>query len=622
MIKKLLLIIIMSIFTLVLFNQSVYASAIFIDEPAANTGGLWHVEDGNRVYVNMRYTYGETVIETGTSSNETHPEYDLSLYTKWWGASGDLSFPSTSLYDDYVSISNPDETIYDRFVVKLIPHIEAPASDGIPITIYDNAADQIAVQLYNHEDRPVSSFYDDWSYFTLSVDGDEVLSSRNYDESDAAEYGGTANPNGDDLYFGVNMYWEKSELAGEIDPGDSNIVNPWSALPGTTGSPENPTGDWGTVSDMSVSNNNISFNINYLGTIYPVSSFSVSGDLDFISKSNDVLYYSDPNSGDRILYFNFGETLDSAILAARTFSDVSVWKGEALWNLTENEIKVTDVLTVYNYIPEVDEDGNVYSYFYMPDVPFDSLISVSAVLGYRYWSDGLFGIGPLEPGEIQYKNVAAVRGETSSVNPTWVESAYTTSYIVGGLAVVGTLSGVAAPIYGWPISAACFITAGVLTAADINEWFAYDVNQIEHVIPSISLTSEINTYISESSGDDQFTADTDKLYKLHLATLQDYDDVQIMGDLSNITQVVWETDGEIYVLEEETILDADWSGPGTLIPQDDIGNDDLQMIMYIGIGVVGVVLFIKLKLDKKPGLLVLIVGATVYILYTMGIIEW
>ena len=620
MIKKLLLIIIMSIFTLVLFNQSVYASAIFIDEPAANTGGLWHVEDGNRVYVNMRYTYGETVIETGTSSNETHPEYDLSLYTKWWGASGDLSFPSTSLYDDYVSISNPDETIYDRFVVKLIPHIEAPASDGIPITIYDNAADQIAVQLYNHEDRPVSSFYDDWSYFTLSVDGDEVLSSRNYDESDAAEYGGTANPNGDDLYFGVNMYWEKSELAGEIDPGDSNIVNPWSALPGTTGSPENPTGDWGTVSDMSVSNNNISFNINYLGTIYPVSSFSVSGDLDFISKSNDVLYYTEPNTGDRILYFNFGDTLDSAILAARTFATVEEWKGEALWNLTQNEIKVTGVLRVYNYIPEIDEDGNVYSYFYMPDVEMDSLISVSSVLAYRYWDDGFLGFGDLEPGDIQYRNVGAVRGEVTSVNPTWIENQYNNAYLFSAAASVVTLAGSVVPIYGWGVSGAFFLIGGALQLSEINEWFAYDVEQIQRVIPSIALTNEINTYISETSEDDQFTANTDQLYKLHLATLQDYDDLEIDKELSHVTQVVWETDGEIYVVNEEYIDSIDYGGPGTLPPPNPPGNDDLEMVVYIALGAVGLYFISSLKLHKKPGLMFLIIAAAAYILYEMGLL--
>ncbi len=256
----------------------------------------------------------------------------------------------------------------------------------------------------------------------------------------------------------------------------------------------------------------------------------------------------------------------------------------------------------------------------MPDVPIDNLISVSAVLAYRYWDDGLFGYGELEPGETQYKAVAAVSGESTSVNPTWVENTYKTSYLIGGVSAVATATVGWIPVYGWGVAGAAFLVGGALQVSDVNEWFAYDVNQIEHVIPGVALTNQINTYIAETSGEDTFTADTDRLYKLHLATLQDEDDVQIMGDLSNVTQVVWETNGEIYVLNEDYIINPAWGGAGTLTPQDDIGNEDLEILIWVGVGVAGLYVFSKLKLDKKPGLMVLIIAVAIYYLYKIGLI--
>ena len=612
MMKKVLITLMILVSSIFMISQNINAFSSFIDEPSSNTGGLWHVEDGNRAYIFMRYTHGEEVFETGSSSNETHPEYDLSLYTIWWGLSDELAFPNTTT-PNTASISNPNPDIYDKFVIEIIAHMEAPAAEHKIIETYDGIVDTVEIDLHQYRE---TGLIGDFSYITMFVDGEQILSSRAL-SGDYAVENDAVNPNRDDLYFGVKMYWEQSEVATTIDPTTSE--DPWSALPETEGSPANPIGDWGSLSDISVVNQKISFTIDYLGTSYPVAPFIVEGDLDFINKANDVLYYTEPSSGDKILYFNFGDTLDSAILTARSFSEVNEWKGEALWNLTKNEIKVTDVLTVYNYIPEVDEDGNVYSYFYMPDVPMDNLISVSAVLAYRYWDDGFLNLGDLEPGEVQYKTVAAVRGETTSVNPTWVETAYTTAYIAGALVVAGTVSGLV-PVYGWPIAIGCFVTAGVLTAADINEWFAYDIDQIERVIPSVALVSEINSYISEQSGSDQFTVDTDKLYKLHLATLQEGDEVQIMDELSNVTQVVWESDGEIYVVNQDSIDNITWGGPGTLEPQDTIGNSDLELVLYVGGGILALIFISKMKLDKKPGLLVLIVGAAVYLLYSLGMI--
>jgi hypothetical protein len=599
----------------------VKAESVLVAEPAANAGGLWHVEKDNNVFVHMKYTNGSNVIESGDVSNPTFPAYDYSMYTYLEiGSEDDFSFPNTS-NPKSATISNPNPAIYDAFVVQIMSNmtvINGPAPNPIDIVTYTDVVNEIRIDLHDWADRPNTNYLYDYSYIDLFVDGSKVLTTRNVNETVANDLGYQENPNFNDMPFGVRMYWSDTSTAETIDPGTlDDPVETWNQLPETTGSPVSPVNDWGTVSNMTVSNQTVSFNVEYLGTTYPVSSFTVDGDLDFINKANNIKYYSDPNSGDRILYFNFGDREDDAILAARSFSTVNVWNGEALWNLTQNEIKVTDVLRVYNYIPDVDSDGNVYSYFYMPDVPIDNLISVSAVLAYRYWDDGILGIGDPSPGETQYKAVAAVRGESSSVNPSWVESTYQKAYITAAVTGVIAATGII-PGFGWAIPIAAFALGATLNVADVNEWFAYDINQIDHVIPSVALTNEINNFILESSGADSFTADNDKLYKLHLATLSEGDEVEIMNDLSNVTQVVWETDGEIFVVNEENIEDV-WGGPGTLEP-DDAADNDMSVLIYIGIGMAAVFMFSKLKLDKKPGLVMIIIAGVIYFLYTNGMI--
>jgi hypothetical protein len=94
-----------------------------------------------------------------------------------------------------------------------------------------------------------------------------------------------------------------------------------------------------------------------------------------------------------------------------------------------------------------------------------------------------------------------------------------------------------------------------------------------------------------------------------------------MSELSNVTQVVWETDGEIFVVNEEYIANIDWGGPGTLVPVNPPGDDDLEMTLIIaGIGLVGLYIISSLKLHKKPILMFLIVGTAIYILYEMGLL--
>ena len=330
--------------------------------------------------------------------------------------------------------------------------------------------------------------------------------------------------------------------------------------------------------------------------MYP---FTVSADTDFLRDAKKIFYYSDPETNDRILYVNFSDDQSTFLLKNASLEDVTIWKGEALWNLSKNEVHVTQAKTVYNYIPEVGDDGAVYSYFYMPDVPIDNLISVTANLVYQYYDDGFLGIGDPKPREVESIIVTATKGETSSVNPTWVETTYRGMYI-GAAITAGVMATGWVPVYGWAVAGAFLLAGAFFETADTYEWFAQDVNQIERVIPGITLTNEINTYIREKSENDSFNPSTDMLYKLHLATLNDGDSVQVLGDLSNVTQVVWETDGEVFVLSEDFIDDPGWGGSGTEPPVTDDGFDfgawlseQLQKLVneqpYVALGVLAVI---------------------------------
>jgi hypothetical protein len=629
MIKKIFIFMILIGLSALFYIPNARAETILIVEPPVNEGGLWHELDGNRVYIQGRYTEGETVYESGSVVNPSFTGYDYSNYLFFdVGVEDDLDFTNTTTLKT-ATISNPDPSIYTSFKVEIITGLNilnGPPPTVVEIADYNTAVNEITIDLNDWADRPLQGpevyYLYDYSWIDLFADDIKIFTSRNSSTITENDIGIPANPNYMDLLYGwgIRMYWEKETTTDPITPDNPPTdpeISVWDSLPITDGNPSNPIGDWGTVSYINIDNTNeVSFSIEYKGITYPVSSFVVDGDLDFLSKQKDILYYTDSITNDRMLYINFGDDLDSALLNKVSFDNINVWSGEALWNLSQEQIKVTDVLRVYNYIPEVGADGNVYSYFYMPDVPIDNLISVSSMLAYRYWDDGPLGVGDPTPGEIQYKNVTATRGETSTINPTWVESTYKTAYITSVITGIATLTGII-PGYGWAISGVAFLVGGALNIADVGEFFAYDIQQIDHVIPDTSLTNNINSYISETSFNDTFNPDTDKLYKLHLATLQDGDEVQIINDLSNITQVVWETNGEIYVVEQTNIDNIDWGGVGTLEPDDGV---DTNLILYIGIGIVALVLFKEFKLDKKPGLIIILLGIVAYILYTQGII--
>ena len=623
--KKLALSILILLLAFFAFSMGTTYAATFTPEPGASEGGLWHVEDGNQAYAYMRYTIGAQVQETGV---------DQEHYSTWWGGKeDDFSFNSTTPKASI--LTNPDPLVYTKFRVQIIANINVIVGpDPVVIDILNTEdVDAIEVRITDWADRPNTNYLYDYSFFDLYVDGIKSLTSRNISEDVTAALGYPTNPNYTDITFGVKMYWSKTDEV-ILDPDDPlDPLDPWGELPVTTGNPASPLGVWGEVDtwNYDASTHKFSFTINYLETLYQISNVTVSGDTDFLAKTKKIAYYTDPQSGDRILYMNFSDEVDSMILKTGSISSVNIWEGEALWNLSENEVSVTNVLRVFNYIPEIESTGQVYSYFYMPDVPVDDLLSVTVNLGYRYhtkdwpWSS-------YEPGVLQSKTITLTKGATSLVNPTWVEDVYRTSFWVGGITtammVLATPIGIV-PVYGWGIAAASFIVGGLFLAADHYEFFAYDVAQIQHVIPDADLRNNIDLFIqSKDPTADPIDTINNKLYKLNLGVLDDGEYPQVMEEYSSVTQIVWQTDGKIYTATGDYIYD-EWGGPGTENP-DATFLDQYGIILIILGGIIsaGVILPILDKglgsissISKNPRKLI-ILGVIIFVLlYLLGYIK-
>lgn len=578
----------LSLFTFGFFNLR---AATFTPEPSASVGGLWHVEDGNQAYVYMRYNrVSSTVVETGSSQEH---------YTNWWtGSETDYSFETAT--PKQATLSNPDPLIYTKFRVELIGNIEVDLGPNPTVTTVLNTedVDQIEIRITDWDQRPNTNYLYDYTYFDLYVDGVKVLTSRNIDASVSQALGFPENPYFAVMTYGVKMYWSKTEET-TVDPEDPAG---WDQLPVTTGNPTNPLGTWGEVDiwNFDELTGEFSFTVNYLETLYHVDSLYLETSTDFIQKTKRIAYFTDPISGDRILYMNFSDRADSMILKNNSVESVKIWEGEALWNLSKSEVKVINVLRVFNYIPEIESNGQVYSYFYMPDVPIDDLLSVTVNMGYRYHTKE-FPWSSLEPGPVQTKTITLTKGVTSEVNPTWVETVYKASFWTSGittaLMVLNTPLG-KVPKLGWGIAVASFVIGGLFLAADEYEFFAYDVEQIQHVIPDSILRQQIDEFIqSKDSAAEPIDTLNNKLYKLNLGTLDASSNPQVLEEYSAVTQIVWETNGSVYVAEGDYIND-EWGGEGTETPSD-WWTDNKGWVIIAGIGFA--VIFILPNLEKALG---------------------
>lgn len=398
-------------------------------------------------------------------------------------------------------------------------------------------------------------------------------------------------------------------------------------LPETTANQVDPDGEWGEVSkyDFNSETKKFYFELNYDDKKYKVYDLSLEGDIEFLNKANKILYFTEKTSKNRILYFSFGTKSNSVLLMAGEAKEAENWQGEALWNLNTGEVNVIDVATIYNYIPEIDKDGNVFSYFYMPNILMEKLISVSLNLSYQYQKTGIFGWGGVGP--LQTRSVMAINGETNSVNPTLIGKIYKGAFVTTAATALGVFTygmlTATVPVYGWAVAGILGLVTLALDYADKHEFFAYDVEQIEDVTNTVDLATQlkINNYITQKSqGKQAIDLSRNKLHKLHLATLDPSKKPYIHTDGSNVTQVIYETNGQINIITEDKIIDVGWDGPGTI--PDDISSKSVWEQFKVIIIVVGLALMaFKFKIFEDKKSFIFFALFTVLILFLTGILR-
>ena len=160
-----------------------------------------------------------------------------------------------------------------------------------------------------------------------------------------------------------------------------------------------------------------------------------------------------------------------------------------------------------------------------------------------------------------------------------------------------------------------------------------DVSQIELANVDSDLKNEINQKYTEIDSD--FTTidtNTFPLWKLDFGAYEKVGNTaEVDPESINVISLSYQTDGEIYTLESDTIRTNanvdDYLDPNNnstpLNPYPTEPSDGFNInILYYVIGAIGAyyILFKEIKLHKKPGLFILLILAVYYLLSTFGVI--
>lgn len=177
------------------------------------------------------------------------------------------------------------------------------------------------------------------------------------------------------------------------------------------------------------------------------------------------------------------------------------------------------------------------------------------------------------------------------------------------------------------------VISGAAVAEDI--WGTkYDIEDVVIPINERSVPEEVRyKYVNDLEGSLDDLEDL-SLYKVSLGQFDDANlfapaDDENAYDIQEfvILEILYSFDGIVYeatddVIESE-VISPDLSGglfDGGIFENDSTGT--MAIVFWVVVGILAVVLFNKLHLDKKPGLLVLIIAGMIYILYTLGYISW
>lgn len=316
---------------------------------------LYHEVIGNqRAYIHMSLPRYST---TGTyvTSHVTNSAHEIKFYG------------SANIYYDHI-IWNPNSADFNVFV------IESLDQQGNYVTQY-NSLDSShnvlrfmgtsdGIQIRTVVDQPIGPDLEETIYYLF----------------DNTTY---------------RMYWAKSSIHTEATIDD---------LPFTSGSPYK-SGAYGTV--------DLSINGSYLDiTVFYDDTFKLKSKLiDDISIFHNVamaIYWTDNNQ--KFITMTYEE--EPPIYLSTLPVQARPWVDTVTWNLTTNQIRSTSKIDVFAY-HDKDSNRNVFTYMYIPNLVYESLISVTASFSYQY----TYYVGG--KGDIIQNSISLKSGDKNTFSPTW-----------------------------------------------------------------------------------------------------------------------------------------------------------------------------------------------------------
>lgn len=264
-------------------------------------------------------------------------------------------------------------------------------------------------------------------------------------------------------------------------------------------------------------------------------------------------------------------------------------------NLSTMEYKIINKLELYGV---VNQEDNRYASLYCFFPTFiEDLLSIS--LTYEYRINTIFAKGDWQTALNTY-----VRGDSyNGQSPSWLW------WI---------------PAVGWGWIAGSAITGNAI----------YDVDDVIIPINESDIPDDVINKYETKLGGDSTNLDNLQLYKISLGQYQDgiftafsdenaYDIEEIV-----ILEILYEFEGEVY------IATADQINTNVYTPELSTGSAEFfdNIAEWLGISVNllitvvsiigGVIIISKFNLTKKPGLMLIVAGTVIYILYKTGIISW
>lgn len=450
-----------------------WGTGVIISEPEEENHGadIYHSIVGDqRAYIHMslpRYTTDDVYV-TSYNTNTAHE-------IKFYG--------SSNIYFDRI-IWNPNSANYNLFVIETLD------GQGNYVTQYNS---------YEASHNILR--------FTASDDGIQVVTLIDQ-------------PIGPDLEETVfylfdnttyRMYWAKSNIYTNSKVED---------LPFTTGSPYK-NGAYGTV-EFEVDGSYLDMTVFYDNT-YKMETKLID-DISMFMDVSFAYYWTDNNQ--KFISITYEEEepvyLSSLPIQARP------WANTVTWNLTTNEVRSTNKIEVFAY-HDKDKDRNIFTYMYIPNLVFDSLISVTASFDYQY----TYYVGG--KGDVINNTVILKSADKNTFSPTWEKKLLYNTLLFPAVGIVGSL-----------------------IVGDDFDFLSQSLDQIQVVS---NPTSELTTKITEAWQEKyqtQVIVDTDsnKLYRLNWGQYDKFgaSDVSIIPGSFSFAEIIFVKDGRVNLLTFEDII--------------------------------------------------------------------